>query len=32
MNIELKLDNDDGTFARPLSIAKRSDTVLELPF
>jgi len=32
MNIELKLDAEDGTFARPPFVPRPSDAVLELPF
>ena len=32
MNIELKLEDENGTFARPPSAPRRSDAVLELPF
>jgi exonuclease SbcD len=32
MNIELKLEDDDGTFVRPRAVPGRSDTVLEFPF
>jgi DNA repair exonuclease SbcCD nuclease subunit len=31
MNIELKLEGEDGTFVRPSSSARQSDVVLELP-
>ena len=32
MNIELKLEDEDGAFVRSSSASRQSDTVLELPF
>jgi exonuclease SbcD len=31
MNVELKLEDEDGTFVRPRAVPGRTDTVLELP-